>query len=153
MSSAAVLLGFNKGEKESNKKKKVFQVIRTQHSSPDKSIKKQFEIEGDEGLPFNNHARSIIESKNEYWRTMCWCELQKRRKTRTTVASIELRSRFERYDRWERKNFRIVDWKTFYDEMRHEKPKKPEEWLGDPTFLICGFVLMFVLFYFLVAYR
>ena len=130
-----------------------FNVTRTQTSSPRNSIKKRHEMEGrGEDHEFrNNYKQSVIENKNDYWRRMCWCEVQKRRKTRTTITSIDLRSRFERYDRWESKDFRRVDWKTFYDEMRLEKPSKPDEWLGNPKFLGGVFVVMFMLFYFLIA--
>jgi len=134
------------------KKAASFNVTRTQTSSPKKSIKKRHEVEGDDDHEFrNNYKQSVIENKNDYWRRMCWCEVQKRRKSRTTITSIDLRSRFERYDRWERKDFRRVDWKTFYDEMRLEKPSKPDEWLGNPKFLGGVFVIMFMLFYCLIS--
>ena len=128
-----------------------FNVTRTQTSSARNSIKKRHEMEGEDHEFRNNYKQSVIENKNDYWRRMCWCEVQKRRKTRTTITSIDLRSRFERYDRWESKDFRRVDWKTFYDEMRLEKPSKPDEWLGNPKFLGGVFVVMFMLFYFLIA--
>jgi hypothetical protein len=134
------------------KKAASFNVTRTQTSSPKKSIKKRHEIEGDDDHEFrNNYKQSVIENKNDYWRRMCWCEVQKRRKSRTTITSIDLRSRFERYDRWERKDFRRVDWKTFYDEMRLEKPSKPDEGVGNPKFLGGVFVIMFMLFYCLIS--
>lgn len=141
------------------KRKTTYNVTRTQTSSPLKSIKKQQEMlkgdgEGaaDLGGGFKNDYRdSIIENKNDYWRRMCWCEIQKKRKSRSTVVAIDLRSRFERYDRWERKDFRSVNWKAFYDEMRHEKASKPDEWLGDPRFLAAIFVIMFAIFYVLIA--
>lgn len=128
------------------RKKATFNVTRTQMSSPEKSIKRQQEMER-----ANSYRDSIIENKNDYWRRMCWCEIQKKRKSRSTVVAIELLARFERYDRWERKDFRSINWKTFYDEMRREKPLKPGEWLGDPRFIGAVFVVMFFFFYCLVA--
>jgi hypothetical protein len=141
------------------KRKTTYNVTRTQTSSPLRSIKKQQEMlkaEGEGATAIggefrNDYRESVIENKNDYWRRMCWCEIQKKRKSRSTVVAIDLRSRFERYDRWERKDFRSVNWKAFYDEMRREKTSKPDEWLGDPRFLAAIFVIMFAIFYVLIA--
>ncbi len=100
----------------------------------------------------NNYKLSVIESKNDHWRRLCWSELQKKR-TRTKLEEIELLDRFKRYDRWEMTDFTTVDWKRFYTEMRNYKSTvKGGDWSGDPIYLLCGvFFFMSILLYFVLA--
>jgi len=94
----------------------------------------------------NNYKQSIIENKNEYWRSKCWCEVQKRRKSRKHIEAIDLMNRFQRYDRWERTAFRKVDWKKFYDEMIAVRETRPD-FVVNPIYLVIAFVLLFALLY------
>lgn len=140
-----------------------FHVTRTQISDPAKSALLQRrqrrqaaeEAASEDGTASatclrNDYLRSVAENKNEYWRRMCWCEVQKKR--RSPVAAVELRTRFERYDRWERKNFRQVDWKTFYDEMRASTGAvRLDQWVGDMRLHAALFIVMFAFFYVLVV--
>lgn len=94
----------------------------------------------------NNYKQSIIENKNEYWRSKCWCEVQKRRKSRKRIEAIDLMNRFQRYDRWERTAFRKVDWKNFYDEMIVVRETRPD-FVVNPVYLVVAFVFLFALLY------
>jgi len=94
----------------------------------------------------NNYKQSVIENKNEYWRSKCWCEVQKRRKARKRIDAIDLMNRFQRYDRWERTAFRKVDWKKFYDEMVLVNETRPD-FVVNPIYLAVAFLVLFGLLY------
>lgn len=103
------------------------------------------------------YLASITQHKNEYWRMKCFCEIQKKRKTRDNMKSFELLNKWHQYDRWESKSLMAVDWQQFYEELTHEEKKKKEtieylqKLLTHPIFFAAGFIVLFCIMFLFIS--
>jgi len=96
----------------------------------------------------NNYRLSVEEEKKDYWKRKCWCEVQKKRSKRSTLEAFTLLDQYQRYDRWEAKNFASVDWQEFYTDIT--SPHRPLVVLVRPGVLAAGFVMLFLIVYLLL---
>lgn len=108
-------------------------------------------LRGSLGSSGHDYEVAVDRHKNAYWRSKCWAEVCKQRRS-SKEEGIGLLYTFQQYDRWEMSGYHKVDWKEFFEEISAAQNfiEADPDIFQNPKTVIVGAVLILLTAYFMV---